>query len=279
MARSYAPLLTSIWSDDDFVALTPGAQRFYFLAMSQPNITYCGVVPFTARRWARMAAGTTTDDVDLAVEELEDAGFVVLDDDTEELWVRSFVRHNGVLGQPQLAKAMDRAFDDILSDAIRAQFLAELPADLPKACVTLLEALSAGCDQGAGSLPAGTGLKDLDLNPEPEPSDDDAGDPIPPAATESSSKDSHQPVWIAYAELVADAQAEPPVKRTAFLTKVAATAARERRSRLVEYLRVDPTAGPETYARWLYDDIDPVHIERPELDEDFTPASELRVIA
>lgn len=107
------------------------------------------------------------------------------------------------------------------------------------------------------------------------PPDDDN----PLSETGSSSGDLHQPVWLAYAELVADAQAEPPQKRAAFLTKVAKTAARERRSRLVEYLRVDPTASPEMYARWLYDDIDPIHLEQPDLDDDFTPADQLRVVS
>lgn len=93
----------------------------------------------------------------------------------------------------------------------------------------------------------------------------------------SSSEGSHQ-VWIEYATLVADAQAEPPVKRSAFVTKVAAKAKRERGRRLSEYVRACPSASAETLARWLYDDIDPVTIDRPELDPDFVSAEALTVI-
>ena len=111
-----------------------------------------------------------------------------------------------------------------------------------------------------------------DLSP---PVDDDSVAP----ETSSSSEVSHRDVWLTYAELVADSQAEPPQKRSAFVTKVAKKARTERHHRLVEYLRADPDAGADQLAQWLFDDIDPLMIERPELDESFTPASELRVIA
>lgn len=268
MARSYAPLMTSIWANADFVALSPEAQRVYLLAMSQPNVTYCGVVAFTARRWARMSSDTNADQIEDAIAELSAAGFVILDEETEELWVRSFVRHNGVLTQPQLAKAMDRSFGEILSDEIRAAFLAELPADLPKACVTLTAALG----QPSGSLPAPPGLDDPNPHPDMEPSDDDA------AGSSSSGVEPHHDVWVGYANLVADSQAEPPTKRAAFVTSVARRAKRERGRRLAEYLEACPTASPETLARWLFDDIDPVTIDRPEDDPDFVPADRLTVI-
>lgn len=177
MARSYAPLMTTIWSDEDFVALSPTAQRVYLLAFSQPNITYCGVVAFTAKRWARMSRGTLVEDIEEAITELQVEGFVYLDEDTEELWVRSFVRHNGVLSQPQLTKAMVRSFDDILSPLLRSAFLASLPTDLPQAC----DSLPAASPRGERSVPEGSAPgsgQDLhpDLNPEPSSSPGPATD-------------------------------------------------------------------------------------------------------
>lgn len=279
MGRSYAPLMTTIWSDEDFVSLSPEAQRTYLLALSQPNITYCGIVPFTARRWARMAAGTTPEDIDQAVKELEAAGFVVLDEDTEELWVRSFVRHNGVLSQPQLTKAMVRSFDDILSATLRDRFLTELPSDLPKAAQGLAEAQAEAIGQGAGDpavrLPGASGLQtddpDLDTNLDPNLDDDLAG-------SVSSSSD-FKPVWFAYANLVAEGYEEPPSNLGAFVRKVAKKAEGERRTRLLEYVRIAPDASTETLAQWLYDDIDPLFIDRPELDPDAIPATDLRCIS
>ena len=119
MARSYAPLYTSIWLDKDFKALTGEAQRLYMVAFSQSQMNYCGVVSFTARRWAGYAADTTPEGVMAAVDELAAAGMVVLDEDTEELWVRSFIRHNKVLEQPKVLCVAVRDFATVLSSAIQ----------------------------------------------------------------------------------------------------------------------------------------------------------------
>lgn len=152
MARSYAPIFTSIWSDPDFTSRTAEAQRGYLLAVSQSNISYAGVISFTARRWARMASNTTVADIEKIVQELEHSRFIVVDEDSEEILVRSFVRHNGVLAQPQLKKAMDKAYGEILSAKLRCAFLAELPdADRNR----LLAAFGHPAPNPAGTLPAG----------------------------------------------------------------------------------------------------------------------------
>lgn len=175
MPRSYAPLMTSIWADDDFRQRSPEAQRVYILALSQPNISYAGVVPFTARRWARMACGTTPEDIAKAVDELIEARFVLLDDDTEELWIRSFVKHNGVLEQPQLRKAMHKAFADVLSTPIRQALLAQLP-DAER---TLLapsakadDSPPEGCAAGTGHRPVSESGQEPSSSSSP-PDDDD----------------------------------------------------------------------------------------------------------
>lgn len=187
MARSYAPLVLSIWHDDDFVKITSEAQRLYFLLISQGNIDYCGVVPFMPGRWSKLSKDSTPAKIRRAVAELEAARFVILDTDTEELWVRSFVKHNGVLSQPNVAKAMRAAYQHISSIRIRQHFYssltpveqAKLPSPFPpndpqgngKA-----QALAEGFREGLGEplaptrgLGSGTKDFDLDLEPEPEP--------------------------------------------------------------------------------------------------------------
>lgn len=127
MARTHARLLTRIWSDPEFVALDAGAQRIYILALSQPNLSYCGVVPYTARRWATFARDTTVAMVTKAVKALVTASFVLLDEDTEELMIRSFVKHDGVLRSPNLVVAMSRDFERISSKGLREGFLKGFP--------------------------------------------------------------------------------------------------------------------------------------------------------
>lgn len=177
MARSYAPVLVSVWGDPDWQRLSVEAQRVYLLALSQPGTTYAGVVAYTAKRWARMAADTGPGDVERAVAQLVRARFVVVDEETEELFIRSFVKHNGVLAQPQLRKSMHRAFADILSPAIRQAFLDELPADE--------RTLLAPCPQPDGRVPEGStsppGQEPGPIPaPEPRPGPSPAMPPTPP---------------------------------------------------------------------------------------------------
>lgn len=130
MARSFARLATSIWVDDDFRQRSPEAQRVYMLAFSQPTIALTGVVPYTPRRWARMANGTTTTDIEQAIAELVEHRYVIVDDDTEELLVRSFTRHDGVIRSPKTLVPMTTEYEAIESPALRQAFQAELEHDL-----------------------------------------------------------------------------------------------------------------------------------------------------
>lgn len=119
MARQYAPLYTNIWHDEEFKALTDGAQRLYIVALSQQNTSWCGVVSFTAKRWATFSKDSTPRKVMQAVNELVGAGYVLLDEKTEELWIRSFIKHNNVDSQPKLVAAAKRQFGEVHSQAIR----------------------------------------------------------------------------------------------------------------------------------------------------------------
>lgn len=161
MARVYAPLLCSIWNDDRFIALPSQAQRVYLLAFSQANTSYAGVVPYTEKRWAKRAPDTTPGSIAEAVNHLIDGSFVLLDDDTEELWVRSFIKHNKINEQKQLHRALAAACRSILSPTIRGAVHGQL-------CDEVKDLLSRGADPwpGGSETPAGEPLYDLDLDPD-----------------------------------------------------------------------------------------------------------------
>jgi hypothetical protein len=127
VARTHARIYGAIWQDPDFAALKAHAQRAYILAVSQPSVSFCGVVPYTPRRWAVMAADTTPTGVSRSVGELEEAGFVVTDLNTEELLVRSFIRHDGVLESPNLVKALWSDVRQVFSPLLRQAVLWEIP--------------------------------------------------------------------------------------------------------------------------------------------------------
>lgn len=127
MARTHARIYGAIWQDTDFASLKANVQRAYILAVSQPSVSFCGVVPYTPRRWAVMAADTTPGNISRSVGVLEEAGFVVTDLDTEELLVRSFIRHDGVLDSPNLIKAMWSDVRAVFSPRLRDAVLYEIP--------------------------------------------------------------------------------------------------------------------------------------------------------
>lgn len=131
MARTEARVRTSIWSDEEFCALPSWAQRVYFLLLSQPGLSYCGVLPYRPRRWAKFAPDTTDSSIKKALGRLAESRHVVLDLDTEEAMVRTLIKNDGVLDQPNMVVAMAHDFLVIDSPTLRAAVLEQLPEDFP----------------------------------------------------------------------------------------------------------------------------------------------------
>src|SRR5690349_15986504 len=105
MPREHARVLTSIWDDRDWNALTRDEQWMYELLLSQRNLEQSGLLDLTAGRWARLARDTTAADIRRLLRSLEQARFVVVDEDTEEVFVRALIRRDGVLETPNIMKA------------------------------------------------------------------------------------------------------------------------------------------------------------------------------
>lgn len=127
MARTHARILTSIWSDDDFRALATGPQRTYLTVVSQPELSICGVLDYNAKRLARLAPDSTPLKVARDISILQQTRFVVVDDETDELAVRTFMRHDGVIDMPNPLKAAARAWSSIHSQTIRRVVTDQLP--------------------------------------------------------------------------------------------------------------------------------------------------------
>jgi hypothetical protein len=126
MARDYARIKTSIWTDDDFIALPSGPQRTYHLILEQPELSLCGVLQPAYKRWAGFAPDTTMEDIEKDVFQLADATFVVIDDATDELLARSFVRHDIALSSENALVGVSRAFETIHSKVLRKVLIEEL---------------------------------------------------------------------------------------------------------------------------------------------------------
>jgi hypothetical protein len=126
MARDHARIYVSIWSNEDFRNLPTTAQNMWFTILSQPRLSYCGVLDYLPTRLARLAKDSTVPKVQRAIGVLENAKFAITDPDTGELLLRTFVRHDGLLDQPNMAKAMAKDYETVLSPVIQAAIESEL---------------------------------------------------------------------------------------------------------------------------------------------------------
>lgn len=126
MARDHARIQTAIWNDLEWRGLNLEAQWAYKAIASQEALSYAGVIDYRPGRIAALAKGCTARKVEAAVKTLEADRFVVVDRLTEELLVRTYVRHDGVMDRANMGKAVARAFTKVVSLDLRDAVLAEL---------------------------------------------------------------------------------------------------------------------------------------------------------
>lgn len=125
MARTSAYVKTSIWSDE-FRALPRDAQHLYIAIWTSAGLSYAGVADWRPARIAKVAADLTPDKVIEAGLILHRELYIVVDEETEEVLVRSFIRNDGLMEQPNVAAAMVTDYDRIASPAIRGVIVYEL---------------------------------------------------------------------------------------------------------------------------------------------------------
>ena len=167
MARDHARILTSIWRNDDFIALDPIDQRTFLFLLSQPDLSHCGALTLAYRRWALAAPGMDSEGIRESVARLASARFVIIDEQTEELLIRTFVRHDGVLKQPQMVKAATKAAEAIHSTPLRTLALGSLTTPrepFPKGSTNPETTLSEGSGVGEG---VGEGVDLAVVTPQP----------------------------------------------------------------------------------------------------------------
>src|SRR5882672_6518707 len=126
MARTYGNIVTAIWLDPEFCALSAGAQRTYFMLVTQPDIAACGTLALTRRRWSKTVATQERDDFPAWLTELERARYVLVDEDTEELLVRTFAKWDGGYKHSQRVQAVIATAESIRSPILRASIATEL---------------------------------------------------------------------------------------------------------------------------------------------------------
>jgi hypothetical protein len=126
MARDRANINTNIWTDDDWRDLSRDEHWLYTALLTSPSLSYAGVADWRPNRIAQNSSNTTASDVELIGKLLESKRFIFIDETTEEVLVRSFLRHDGLLKQPKLGVSMVNAYGAISSKLIRKVVIHEL---------------------------------------------------------------------------------------------------------------------------------------------------------
>ncbi|MEV6897488.1 hypothetical protein [Amycolatopsis sp. NPDC051372] len=125
MARSHARLLFTVWqglSDVDGDA----AKLAYFAVMTEPHTTQCGSGPVRLGRWMKSLGWSEEETLRDALDELEKKRKVLIDWDTDEFLLRSFIRSDEVWRQPQVLRGGLKSARQIESPRLRHELAIEL---------------------------------------------------------------------------------------------------------------------------------------------------------
>lgn len=135
MSQDYVAIYRSMWSDDeDWRALSMSAQWMYKMLLTHPDRNAAGVLPLTLKKWTRLAAGLTVADLQRSLAELDGARFIVVDEDTEEVLVRSYIRRGKVFKHVRLFLNALKAVSEVESGRLKKALGYELWR-LPKVIV------------------------------------------------------------------------------------------------------------------------------------------------
>lgn len=126
MARTYGAIYINIWRNQDWRTLGHTEQYLYMALVSQAKLNRAGLLEYSPRRWAEACGDLTPAEVEVAVKNLEQRKYVVLDESTNELLIRTYVRNDGAWKQPKVMASVVSAANEIDSLKLRRALLLEL---------------------------------------------------------------------------------------------------------------------------------------------------------
>lgn len=124
--RSHGRFDSSAWrDDDDWRSLPVDAQWLYMAMISQSDLTLAGVLHISRRRWSKLAADIDVGRLNEAIKTCSDRRFIVVDEDTEEVLVRSFARRETQWSNSRrvggLRSAVEMIQSGVILDALQAE--------------------------------------------------------------------------------------------------------------------------------------------------------------
>jgi hypothetical protein len=117
MAREYARIKVSVWDDSSgFVqSLDVNAKLLYIHLISRRDLSYAGHLFVRAHRWAAACFAGDLTVCEEALAALVAERYVMIDDLTGELLIRTYIKHDGGWRNPKVRKAIESAISKIES--------------------------------------------------------------------------------------------------------------------------------------------------------------------
>lgn len=125
--RKYAKAYVGLMRDQDFLMLESDERQLFTGLWMDPDINNAGVFPWRPEQMAYLIGGSATpEDVRRCASVLQERKYVFVDESTGELLVRSYIRHDDVVRQPNMVKPMLAAFTATRSPMLRQLIINEL---------------------------------------------------------------------------------------------------------------------------------------------------------
>ena len=130
-SRPFTRIWRSIWTDRDFTGLDSDAKVTYLLLISNGEARLTGLMTIAANRWANQT-GMDVDRISKALRALDAVGFVILDEDTDEVLLRTRMRNDTFIGNSwQRHKGALTGALNAVSPRIRVALAEEITKLLP----------------------------------------------------------------------------------------------------------------------------------------------------
>lgn len=126
MARDHTRVNLGIWGDDEFLDLPVDAQALYWRLWTSPARTYCGAHEWKPGKLAQSAGDWSLERLLTAAAVLSERLFLIIDTSTEECLLRSWIKHDGLWKQPNMAVSMANARGVVASKVLRGVIVHEV---------------------------------------------------------------------------------------------------------------------------------------------------------
>lgn len=128
MANAAGFIQESIWRDEHWRRLSRSSQALYMQLLCQKELDCAGILPLQPNKWAKGCADLTIEQVWSDLNELQREQFVFYDIETDEVFVRTYIRNSNVIKVPNMMKSALRAAVLVGSEFIKPLLATELRA-------------------------------------------------------------------------------------------------------------------------------------------------------